>query len=295
MRVTFNAVRDGLGNIQSAQEQYADTQWQVSSGLRVRVPSDDPLSAQRAIQDQNQVSGLDAYSQIGDSASARLSSLDSTLGDIVTRLTQALTAAHSAQGTAVSQTTRDAAASTLLAARDAIAGDINTTFNGAYLFSGSNASVQPYSNGSGSWVYQGDANPVTVSVDPNRTVTIGVDGQSVLKGGDTTDVLTVLDSLATAAQAGDEAGLAAGVDALNRAFSRATTAQTRVGLDENTLADGTDHLSTLRMAATTQLSNDQDANLADAITKMNQAQIAYQSALGAVSTASKTSLLDYLR
>ena len=71
MRVTFNAVRDGLVGINTAAEQFAEAQWQVSSGKRVRVPSDDPLSAQRAIQDQADINNLDAYTQASDSATSR--------------------------------------------------------------------------------------------------------------------------------------------------------------------------------------------------------------------------------
>jgi flagellin-like hook-associated protein FlgL len=52
---------------------------------------------------------------------------------------------------------------------------------------------------------------------------------------------------------------------------------------------------TLRLAGVARLSKDEDANMAEAMTKMGQAQIAYQSALAAVGKANQSSLLDYLR
>jgi len=85
------------------------------------------------------------------------------------------------------------------------------------------------------------------------------------------------------------------MDALDRAFNRASLAQSHVGVEENSLTDGQDRLATLRLASVTRLSKDQDANMADAITQMSQAQVTYQAALGAVGNASKQSLLDYLR
>jgi flagellar hook-associated protein 3 FlgL len=295
MRATFNAVRDGLVAINTAAEQFAEAQWQVSSGKRVRVPSDDPLSAQRAVQDQADITQLDAYTQASDSASSRLSAMDSTLGDVVNQLTQALTAAQSARGSAVNQTTRDAAALTLQGVRDAIAGDINTSSNGTYLFGGSKVTTQPYVPGVGAWTYQGDSTPVSVTVREGRSVTVAMNGQAILQGTDATDVLTALDSLATAVKSGDSAGMASGIDAVNRAFGRATAAQAEVGVGEASISDGTTQLAALGTAATTRLSADQDANAAEAITKMNQAQLAYQSALGAVAAAGKTSLLDYIQ
>jgi flagellar hook-associated protein 3 FlgL len=295
MRATFNAVRDGLAAINTAQEQFSEAQWQVSSGKRVRVPSDDPLSAQHAVQDQAEITQIDAYTQASDSASSRLTAMDSSLGDVVNQLTRALTAAQSAQGSVVQQATRDAAALTLQGVRDAIAGDINTSFNGTYLFGGSKATTKPYVPGGAGWTYQGDGTPVSVDIRQGRSVTIAMSGQDILKGTDATDVLTSLDALATAVSSGNAAGIVTGIDALNRAFGRATQAQAQVGIGEANITDGTTQLAALQTAATTRLAADQDANVAAAITKMNQAQVAYQSALGAVAAAHKTSLLDYIQ
>ncbi len=295
MRVTFNAIRDGLQAIQGASQKYAQAQWQVSSGLRVRVPSDDPAAAQSAINDSADVSRIDAYTQAGDTASSRLSLADSTLGDIISNLTQALTSAQGAHGNTANQATLDSSAQTLLGIRDAIAGDINASFNGTYLFGGSKSTTQPYTKVGGTWTYGGDSSSVSVKVDTTRSVTTAMDGQQILQGSDSTDVLTALDNLAASVQAGDNTGIQNGIDALNRAMSRTIQAQTQVGTDEASIASIQTSLTTRRAAASSRLSDDQDANMADAITTMNQAQVAYQAALGAVSTANKTSLLDYLR
>jgi len=295
MRVTFNAVRDGLDAIHTASDQYATAQWQVASGQRVRVASDDPAAAQQAINDQAEVSRLDAYTKATDSANSRLSLLDSTLGDIIAKLTQAMTSAQSAAGDTATQAIRDADAQTIAGLRDSIAGDINTTFNGRYLFSGQQWNTQPYAQVAGVWTYQGDNSPVTVDVDSNRSVTIAIDGQSVLQGSDPADIITTLDGLVTAVQSGNQPVIKAGIDAIGRAFTRAVQAQTRVGTDEASISDIQASLASRRTVAVAQLSSDTSVDLADAITRMNQAQVAYQGALGAVGTANKQSLLDYLR
>jgi flagellin-like hook-associated protein FlgL len=85
------------------------------------------------------------------------------------------------------------------------------------------------------------------------------------------------------------------MDALNRAFRRAVDAQGHVGNEQQSVSDGQTRLATLRLASAAQLSKDQDANVVEAIAKMNQAQITYQAALGAVGSASKVSLLDYIK
>jgi flagellar hook-associated protein 3 FlgL len=295
MRLTFNSIRDGLDAINAASEQFAAAQWQVSSGRRLRTSSDDPVAAQGAVNDQAELGTLDSYRRASDSAVSRLAMLDSVLGDVVDKITQALTAAQSARGSAATPSTRAAASDMLTSLRTSIAGDINTTFNGNYLFSGSKATTTPYVKASGVWTYQGDAVPVTLAVDRSRSVTLAISGQAIMQGSDATDVLSAIDSLAAAAASGDDAALATGTDALNRAFRRANDAQGRVGIEQQSVAEGQTQLATLRLASLAQLSKDQDANAVEAIARMNQAQISYQAALGAVASASKVSLLDYIK
>src|SRR5207253_10992838 len=62
-------------------------------------------------------------------------------------------------------------------------------------------------------------------------------GRKILQGSDTANILTTLDGLVTAAQTGNQTAIAAGLDAINRAFSRAVQAQTSVGADESGVAD----------------------------------------------------------
>ena len=50
----------------------------------------------------------------------------------------------------------------------------------------------------------------------------------------------------------------------------------------------------MRIAAMSRVSTFEDANLAEAVSSMNRADTAYKAALGAVSTAARVSLLDYL-
>lgn len=295
MRITFNQVRDGLDTINAAAEQFAEAQWQVSTGKRVRVPSDDPASAQRAVNEQAAVETLDAYRGVADSASSRLAAMESVLADTVDKLTRALVAAQSAVGSTATQTVRDAAADTLAGVRDAVLANINTTFGGAHLFGGTNASVPPYVAGGGGWSYQGNAQSVSVSVGDNRQVTLAMDGRAILQGGDAADLLTTLDTMITAARAGDGATMLSGIGLLNNAFNRVSQAQSRVGLDQASIDDGNARLSTLKLAAQARLSQAQDANMAEAITRMNQGQITYEAALGAVAKFSKVSLMDYLK
>jgi flagellar hook-associated protein 3 FlgL len=295
MRMTFSQIQGSLDAINVAAAQFARAQQQVGTGKRLQRPSDDPLAAGRAIQHSTQLANIDSYARSADAASTRLSVLDSALSNMGDILTDALATATSGAGSQASQTARDTAGTKLTALRDDLAKALNATSSGVYVFSGSKTQTPPYANTTGSWVYSGDTAAVTVDTGKARAVAVTVDGQKVAKGSDAQDVFTVLDSLAADVQSGNTAGVTTGIAALNRAFGRVVKAQSVVGTDEASVVDGQTQLTKLRLSATQQLSNDQEINMADAISQMSRAQTAYQAALGAVSAASKQSLLDYLR
>ena len=295
MRVTFNHLREGIQQINAAAEDFAQAQWQVSTGLRLRAPSDDPAAAQRAVLDQASIDALDAYKSVSGAASTRLTALDTTLDGLGEKITAALTALQGSLGSTATQSVRDAAAITFQGIRAAILADINTSVNGTPLFGGTGSNQDPYAKVSGVWTYQGTSQPATVAIGPNTKVAITFDGESILKGSDATDVLSLLDSLATAAQSGDATTLQTGQSLLKNAFSRVTRAQSQVGFDELSVSDGEEQLSSRRLSATTRLAEDREVNMAEALTRMSRAQTAYQAALGAVAATSKQSLMDYIR
>ncbi|HXT71071.1 MAG TPA: flagellin [Vicinamibacterales bacterium] len=297
MRVTFDIVRDGLSSIQTAATSLSEAQLQVASGKRLRVPSDDPLGTRLAVGEHTSIGAIDSYTRSVDSAASRLAAADGTLTDIIDKLTSAIAATTGARGTTSDPASRLAAAATLGGLRDALARDINTRFDGTALFGGTRVDQTPYVQDpvTGVWTYQGDNAQVQVEVEQGHRVAIATDGSSIFQGSDPDNVLNVLEGLITAVTTNNQAAMATGIADLQRTFDRATQAQSRVGADEVGIADAASRLSGLKLAAETRRSKVEDANMAEAIARMNRADTAYRAALSAVSQAERQSLLDYLR
>jgi flagellar hook-associated protein 3 FlgL len=145
------------------------------------------------------------------------------------------------------------------------------------------------------WTYQGNQAQVQVEVEKGNRVAVATDGSAIFQGSEPDNVLNVLEGLITAVTNNDQAAMATGIADLQKTFDRATQAQSRLGTDERGIADALARQSGLRLAAETRRSKVEDANMAEAITRMNQADTAYRAALSAVSQAERQSLLDYLR
>ncbi|HVB38998.1 MAG TPA: flagellar hook-associated protein FlgL [Vicinamibacterales bacterium] len=296
MRVTFSTtMRAAMTDVNTTAENLAAKQLEVSSGLRVRVPSDDPAATVVAIGQQTELGTLSQFSRTADAATSRLSVADSVLSDMVTQLTAAKSATASVLVSTVTPSQTQAAVTQLQSIRDALVSDFNTSFSGSYLFAGSKATTPPFTETAGVVsAYQGDSSPVSVNIDRQITVATSLDGGQIAQGGAATDMFTDISNLITAIQTNNTAGINTGMTNLTAAFGRVVGAQTGVGISLQTLQAQQGRLTSAEQAATTQLSKAQDANMAQAISDMSSADTANRAALGAVATINKVSLLDYI-
>jgi flagellar hook-associated protein 3 FlgL len=291
----FDVLRDGLRSINTAAEQLAAAQHQVSSGRRLLVASDDPLSTQLAVGEHATLGNLDAYTRSASSAGARLAAADSVMTAMIDKITAAIVAGTSARGSEIDPDARAAVVQQIYGLRDSLAGDFNQKFNGSALFAGTATDQEAFTLTGGAWTYNGNADTSQLQVEQGQLVAVTFDGAAIAQGADADNMFTVLDDLAAAVAAGDNDAIGTAIDGLERAFDRATQAQGRLGADERGVDEAVARLSVFRTSSETRRSHLEDANMAEAITKLTQAETAYRAALGAVSSAERLSLLDYLR
>ncbi len=297
MRVTFGSGYDiAMADLEHAVSELTQRQREVSSGKRVNTPSDDPASAAAAIRERAELQAIDQYSRAADSVGSRVTVIDTILSDMIDKIIAAQASASGARGTTQTDAQREATASELEGLRDAVLTDINSTFGGRYLFGGSSSLTPPYSKDAAGTVsgYLGDANALSVDIDRDRSVQVTYDARVLTQGGEAQDVFQVFSALITAVRGNDQQGIIDGLAALGKSLDRVTGVQSGVGADMNAIESHQARLTQLQLAGEARLSKDEDANMAESITKMNQASTVYEAALSAVAKRSKLSLLDYL-
>jgi flagellar hook-associated protein 3 FlgL len=297
MRVTFNTnVADLQRAIATAASDMAAHQRELSTGRRLNALSDDPTAACAAVAERSEMAATDQYQASADSTASRLSVVDSALSALIEQATAAQSAALSASGSTIKPAQREAAATQLEGIRDSIVSLMNTKYRGTYLFSGDRPTVAPYTKtGDTISSYQGGHGAVNVDIDRQASVQTGWSGDVLLKGTDEKDLIQVLDELAAAARAGESNALQLGTTALESAFSRLTTTQSKVGNDIAQIETRKQQLTMRHLSSKARLSTLEDANLAETVSDMNRADIAYQAALKAVGNATRPTLLDYIR
>ena len=297
MRISFQTgYRNTLAEIERTNADLAKYQQQISSGKRLEVPSDDPTAAVGAVKEHTEIGTLDQFTQSADSANSRLTVIDTVLSDVINKLTQAQATTASAMGNTATAQQRISAADDLAGIRDSLFASFNTMFRGTYLFGGTDTTTSPYvQNPDGSiGAYLGTTTAQSVDINRQKAVQVTYNADGITRGADVTDVFGVLQNLIADVQSGNQANMQTGMDALKRAFDRAVSTQSKVGTDENAVADEESRLDAMRRAAAARLSSEEDTNMAAAITGLSAADTAHKAALGAAATINKLSLLDYL-
>lgn len=298
MRITFSSqFRDGAAGIQRASEQLLEAQRQVSTGRRLDKISVDPAGSATAVAERNALGAVEQYQATADSAASRLKVIDTVLSDIVDKLTKAQTSAMAGQGSTKSTVQRESAAQELRGLKTSLLDDLNTMFHGTYVFSGISSTTKPYTVGGGGVVgaYAGSATEMSVDVGDGRSVKVAMDGSEIAQGSASQHLFDTFDDLIAAVTAGNDADITTGLQELQDAFTRATGAQSRLGTDLAEIDAQKLRLQQVKISTTERLSKLEDANMAEAITQMSNADAAYRAALGAVSTSTRVSLLDYLK
>ena len=298
MRIVFNtSFEESIRSVNRAAESMHEAQRQVASGKRMSTPSDDPLGAVAAVNEHDALSRLGAYASAADAAAYRLGLVDSALSDVLTQLTAAQSATVSARGSSRTQADRNAASQQILAIRDSLQADINTKFQNAYLFSGSRVDRPAYATTAPNTfsAYQGDVDATRIEVEPGRSVASTFDGAAIFQGGDPAHILDALTTLATAITNNDDAAIQVGVDAIGRAFDRATAAQSAVGNDLRVIDDGRIRTAASKVGVIARLTTVEDADLAQAASQLAQSETSYRAALASAATLGRVSLMDYLK
>ena len=151
-----NGLSTSLDTITSRQDTLTS---ELSSGLAVSAPSDDPLAASQGVALSGAISRDDAYIASASTLEGRLQTADSVLGSVVSQLTSAISSATSGINSTLSASNLQTIGTTLSAIRDQVVSLANTSYAGSYLFGGTAGNTQPYTaDASGNATYNGDAN-----------------------------------------------------------------------------------------------------------------------------------------
>ncbi|RQR83383.1 MULTISPECIES: flagellar hook-associated protein FlgL [unclassified Burkholderia] len=170
-----------VGQMNDQQAQLAQLYQQISSGVSLSTPADNPLGAAQAVQLSMTSATLSQYAANQSTALASLQAEDQALQSVGNVLGSVQSLIVRAGDGSLADNNRAALAAQLEGYRDQLVSLANSTDGaGNYLFAGYQNSTAPFTkDAAGSISYVGDTGTRTVQIDDSRSVPQGDSGLSV--------------------------------------------------------------------------------------------------------------------
>ena len=167
-----------LANINRTGASLVRLQTQLSSGLRVESPSDDPIGSSLIGAIQQSLGRADQRLRNLQHASSALGVLDQTLSEISNLSLEAKEIAASQVGATSDTDTRAAQAEVVQSLIDRLVRASNTEFDGLRLLGGNRTGVDPIQSFLGGYRYLGEGNGLTTDLTPGVTAPITISADS---------------------------------------------------------------------------------------------------------------------
>lgn len=309
MRISTSwANQSSVNAMLDQQSRLQQTQMQISTGKKILTPSDDPVAAAHIIDLNQTLKQTEQYQSNINYARDRLTMEEGVLQgatDILQRIYELGIQGLSGTNT---PTSRNAAAVEMESLNKQLVNLANTkNANGEYMFSGFKSNTQPFSKDAsnpGAYVYSGDVNTRPIQIDAVSQVADGDPGSSVFGiptgaspatvplPGAIANVFEAIDKFATDLRA--NAPTKASLDDISKSLDKIVTVRASVGTRLNVLDRQETINSDAILNTRTIVSNTEDLDYAEAITKLTQQSASVQAAQQTFAQVKKLSLFNYL-
>jgi len=293
------ASQNFLAGLDQIQQRLDTAQTELTSGLKINTVSDDPSEVPDIWQLNSELDQVNQTDTNLGQVQTEVNTAESSLESAVTLVEQAET--YGAQGASdtSSATTRQDLANELGAILQQLVSIANTTVQGRYIFAGDADQTQPYTidltQSSPISAYQGSASTREIQGPDGTAFPVALTAQQIFDASDAqNNVFTSITDLIQGLQNNDDtaiSGALADVQSsdtyLNQQLAFYGAVQDRV---QGALSFGQNYTTQLQ----TQLAGVQDANEAEDITNMTQAQTEFQAALASEAQLPRTTLFDFL-
>ncbi|MCU7906855.1 MAG: flagellar hook-associated protein FlgL [Candidatus Thiodiazotropha sp. (ex Epidulcina cf. delphinae)] len=289
----------GIKGMLDRQSSLSRTQMQIAGGKRILSPKDDPSGAAYALDLRTVISQVGQYQANTDRARVRLDLQEVILKGVDDLIPRVLELTVQGLNDTNSTADRRALAQELRQINDALMGLANTRdSNGEYIFAGYDADSIPFSNPTdGVFAYGGDMGARTLQISATRQVQDRDNGFDVFMDIDTgTGAKRNLFETVHAVIAGLEADAPNDIllDDLHLIQAHVSEARTRGGARLNTLDQQQNINAGFILTMQTALSETEDLDLAEAVSRFEQELLALQAAQQTFNMVQSLSLFNFL-
>ena len=299
MRVDPNYITNLTASLDQSTNQEDTLTSELSSGLRVASLSDDPVAVAQSTLLGNSIAQDDTFVQTASNESSRMQVTDSTLGEVVTQVTSAISTAVGGNNGTLNASDIASVAQELSGIRDQVLSLANTSYQGQYLFGGSQGSTPPFtldtSTTPATANYNGDNNVQFVETPSGQKIQVNLPGSSVF-GAAGTGVLGALNQLISDFSGGaTTATLTADTSALTTALGQLSSQRSTLDSALSRLQSSSTYAQTQVAQLTVAQSSLVSADPAAVASQLSTAETQHQALLSVINTLGSQDLFSLMR
>jgi flagellar hook-associated protein 3 FlgL len=300
MRVTDQMMFElSARSASQARTRVAHGMQEVSTGLRVIHPGDDPGVAGLLVQSNVLQDRFEAIGTAAGFADSELTVADTAAQGASNALVRFRELAMQLVNPIYTASQRATAASEAEQIFSQVISHLNTRLGDRYIFAGNRDGTAPF-DATGN--YLGDTAIRKVEVAPGVLAAASVRADVALKGVDPTtgaqtgvDVLATMQALSAALRANDVVAIRATLDPLDTALSQVSALRGQIGDAQNAMTTAVSTSEAALADERIRASALGDVDVTSAATSLAEAQQALQASLAASAGSLRLTLLDYLR
>lgn len=287
---------NGLSQI----EQRAETaQQQLTTGLKIVNVSDAPDQISSLLQTRSELARTQQISANLGQVTTEVNTAESSLQSAVSLVERAQTLGAQGASDLAGSNTRQNVAEELGSILQELVSTANTSVEGRHIFSGDSDQTAPYSidltQANPVSAYQGSAASRQVQSADGSVISVSENAQTIFDSAAASqNVFSSINNLRQAMLNNDSAGVTSALADVQTSGTYLNQQLAFYGNVQNQLSGATNYAQNYTTQLQTQLSGIQDADEAQAITDLTQAETAQQAALVSRAQLPRTSLFDYL-
>src|ERR1700739_2860788 len=206
MRVDPFYVSNLVGALDQTQSNEQQLSAELSSGVSIPSRSQNPVASGQNVLLLNQIQQDDSFTQSSNLVTGQLQVADSTLGSVVTQLTQAISLATSANNGTLNASDVKSIGNQISGILDEVQSLANTSYQGQYIFAGGQTSTAPFISSSAATpaltTYNGDSHINYLALPNGEKIQMNVPGSQIFQGPGSSNVFAALNSLVADLQSG---------------------------------------------------------------------------------------------
>jgi flagellar hook-associated protein 3 FlgL len=288
MRVDPTYITNLVGSLDQTQVTEQQLTAELSSGVRITSLSQDPVSSGENVLLLNQIQQDDIFTQSSNLVTGQLQVADSTLGSVVSQLTQAVSLSTSANNGTMNSSDVQSISNQISGILDEVQSLANTSYQGQYIFAGGQTSTTPFATSTATspaiTTYNGDEDVNYLETPNGQRIQLNVPGDQIFSASGTNSVFGALNALVADYSSGtvNTAQAVSDTEALSTALNYVS--QQRVTIDN----------SITQLSAASGAVTSEQTQLTAAQTNLMQADVATVSTQLSLSETQQTALEDVI-